>query len=170
MPRSGWRRTCTDESAGLTSSEVDVAPSSEFAADVAYYLSLTPRQLPSRYLYDDLGSALFEAICRLPWYTITRAETRLLRAHGDEILASVPSLANIVELGPGNGEKLRLLLHSSGFSSRRSPSTSSTFRRARSLPPRARSRKPGHDESSHIGRPTTPDFATPRHRRPAGRS
>lgn len=38
----------------------------QFADDVAYYLSLTPRQLPSRYLYDELGSVLFEAICRLP--------------------------------------------------------------------------------------------------------
>ena len=45
-----------------------------FAGDVEYYLTLTPRQLPSRYLYDALGSALFEAICELPWYRITRAE------------------------------------------------------------------------------------------------
>ena len=52
-----------------------------FALDVQYYLSQDPRQLPSRYLYDALGSCLFEAICRLPWYPITRAETRLLAAH-----------------------------------------------------------------------------------------
>ena len=45
-----------------------------FAGDVKYYLTQTPRQLPSRYLYDALGSALFEAICELPWYGITRAE------------------------------------------------------------------------------------------------
>jgi dimethylhistidine N-methyltransferase len=90
--------------------EIDSAAVQEFAADVAYYLSLTPRQLPSRYLYDDLGSALFETICRLPWYPITRAETRLLAAHGHEICACLPSLANIVELGPGNGDKLRVLL------------------------------------------------------------
>ena len=43
-----------------------------FAEDVAYYLTLTPRQLPSQYLYDELGSSLFESICRLPWYPITR--------------------------------------------------------------------------------------------------
>ena len=48
-----------------------------FAADVRRSLALSPRQLPSRYLYDDLGSALFEAICRLPWYRITRAEEHL---------------------------------------------------------------------------------------------
>ena len=85
----------------------------EFAADVRYYLSLTPRQLPSRYFYDDLGSALFEAICRLPWYTITRAEMRLLSAHGGDVFRCLPSLANIVELGPGKGDKLRLLLDAS---------------------------------------------------------
>ena len=82
----------------------------QFAADVRYYLSLTPRQLPSRYFYDDLGSALFEAICRLPWYTITRAEMRLLAAHGDGVFRRLPSLTRVVELGPGNGEKLRTLL------------------------------------------------------------
>ncbi|MGH8519759.1 MAG: L-histidine N(alpha)-methyltransferase, partial [Panacagrimonas sp.] len=40
----------------------------EFATDVARDLQLTPRQLQSKYLYDELGSSLFEAICRLPWY------------------------------------------------------------------------------------------------------
>ena len=95
------------------SSEIDRSAVEEFASDIAYYLSLTPRQLPSRYLYDDLGSVLFDAICRLPWYPITRAETRLLAAQGKEIFGCLPALANIVELGPGNGEKLRLLLDAS---------------------------------------------------------
>ena len=95
------------------SAEIDRGAVEEFAADVAYYLSLTPRQLPSRYFYDDLGSALFEAICRMPWYTVTRAEKRLLAAHGQRIFECLPSLANIVELGPGKGEKLRLLLDAS---------------------------------------------------------
>ena len=82
----------------------------QFAADVRYYLSQRPRQLPSRYLYDDLGSALFEAICRLPWYGITRAEQRLLAAHGPSILARVAPFATVVELGPGSGDKLATLL------------------------------------------------------------
>ncbi len=38
-----------------------------FAADVKRDLALSPKQLQSRYLYDALGSSLFEAICRLPW-------------------------------------------------------------------------------------------------------
>ena len=58
------------------------APSDSLGGDVQYYLGLTPRQLPSRYLYDAHGSALFEAICELPWYRITRAERALLARHG----------------------------------------------------------------------------------------
>ena len=83
-----------------------------FAVDVNYYLSQDPRQLPSRYLYDELGSCLFESICRLPWYAITRAEMRLLAAHGHEILRAASPLARIVELGCGSGEKLATLIAS----------------------------------------------------------
>jgi L-histidine Nalpha-methyltransferase len=85
-----------------------------FAEDLQYYLSLTPRQLPSQYLYDDLGSALFEAICRLPWYPITRIEQQLLAAHASEIFARLPLASTLVELGPGSGEKLRTLLGGAG--------------------------------------------------------
>ena len=58
----------------------------DFAADVRRDLALTPKQLQSKYLYDALGSSLFEAICRLPWYRITRAERRLLERHAPEIV------------------------------------------------------------------------------------
>ena len=81
-----------------------------FALDVRYYLSLDPPQLPSRYLYDALGSCLFEAICALPWYPIARAETRLLTAHRHEIFAAADPLGRIVELGCGSGEKLATLV------------------------------------------------------------
>jgi L-histidine Nalpha-methyltransferase len=76
-------------------------------------LQMHPRQLPSHALYDALGSSLFDAICHLPWYTITRAEQRLLDTYHDDILsrAGWPSL--IVELGPGNGDKLARLLRPS---------------------------------------------------------
>ena len=87
-----------------------LAARSQFAADVAYYLSLTPRQLPSRYLYDPLGSALFEAICRLPWYGLTRAEGRLLSAHSAAIWQHAANTDAVMELGPGSGEKLAMLL------------------------------------------------------------
>jgi len=84
----------------------------DFASDVQYYLTLHPRQLPSRYLYDDLGSALFETICRLPWYGITRAEARMLDERGREIFDRLKDVSTIVELGCGDGEKLRVLIQS----------------------------------------------------------
>ena len=82
----------------------------DFASDVEYYLTLEPRQLPSRYVYEALGSALFDAICEVPWYGITRAELGLIAEHGQEIFAQSAPLSRIVELGPGNGAKLRTLI------------------------------------------------------------
>lgn len=94
-----------------TVGEPDTNPAlASFAADVQYYLAQSPRQLPSRYLYDDLGSALFDAICRLPWYRITHGEARLLAEHREEVFGCVGPLATVVELGSGSGEKLRTLL------------------------------------------------------------
>jgi len=84
-----------------------------FAADAVRDLRREPKQLQARYLYDALGSSLFDAICRLPWYRITRAEATLLRRHAREIAAALPALeagAAVVELGCGNGEKLSALL------------------------------------------------------------
>jgi len=83
---------------------------SAFAEDVRHYLQLSPRQLPSMYLYDALGSALFDAICELPWYAITRAEMQLLECHRREIFAHLPALTRLVELGPGDGRKLKTLV------------------------------------------------------------
>lgn len=100
MTKIGWR-----------TEELAVADwRQRFAGDVQYYLSQEPRQLPSRYLYDALGSALFDAICRLPWYALTRAEERLLREHAREILRNDEHLGVILELGTGSGEKLAILL------------------------------------------------------------
>jgi dimethylhistidine N-methyltransferase len=80
------------------------------APDVQYYLTLSPRQLPSRYLYDALGSSLFVAISHLPWYAVTRAEGRLLGRHGQDIVARSGPASIVVELGSGGGEKLHTLL------------------------------------------------------------
>jgi L-histidine Nalpha-methyltransferase len=93
----------------FAASKTTAPDATRFAEDVAYYLTQAPRQLPSRYIYDALGSALFDAICELPWYRITRAEQRLLSAHGRDIFARVAPSA-IVELGPGRGAKLATLL------------------------------------------------------------
>src|SRR5262249_36914895 len=56
------------------------------------------------------GSRLFEAICELPEYYLTRAEASILRAHAAEIAARFPDETSLVELGSGNAEKTRLLL------------------------------------------------------------
>jgi dimethylhistidine N-methyltransferase len=85
----------------------------DFAVDVRRDLALTPKQLQSKYLYDALGSSLFEAICRLPWYRITRAERQLLETHVGTIIARLcvdsRAVPLIVELGCGSGEKIVIL-------------------------------------------------------------
>jgi L-histidine N-alpha-methyltransferase len=82
----------------------------DLARDVGFYLRQTPKQLPSRFLYDALGSALFDAICHLPWYRITRAELQLLERHARTIGQALGPGGRLVELGCGNGEKLATLL------------------------------------------------------------
>ncbi|MEP7119504.1 MAG: L-histidine N(alpha)-methyltransferase [Byssovorax sp.] len=77
-----------------------------FAADVRRGLLQIPRSLPPRYFYDALGSLLFEAICRLPWYPITRAESGLLDRHAGEMVRRVVGLDRLVELGCGSGDKV----------------------------------------------------------------
>jgi dimethylhistidine N-methyltransferase len=86
-------------------------PRAEFAADVARDLGKQPKQLQAKYLYDPLGSSLFDAICRLPWYRITRAEHRLLAAHAGGVAAALPAAAGVtlIELGCGKGDKLARL-------------------------------------------------------------
>ena len=80
-----------------------------FAEEAGEFLMRTPRQLPSKYFYNALGSALFDAICELPWYRITRAETALLERHAREIVAPLARPLTLAELGCGNGDKLGVL-------------------------------------------------------------
>jgi L-histidine N-alpha-methyltransferase len=84
----------------------------DFAADVKRDLALTPKQIQSKYLYDALGSCLFEAISRLPWYRITRAEGRLLSRWADQVVAPLTDPLTLVELGCGSGEKIAMLAES----------------------------------------------------------
>jgi L-histidine N-alpha-methyltransferase len=103
----------------LPSERLAPSTATDFVTDVAEYLQRTPRQLPSRYFYDALGSALFDAICRLPWYRVTRAETALLARHARAIFEPLARPLNITELGCGNGEKLAVLLENGGERFRR---------------------------------------------------
>jgi L-histidine Nalpha-methyltransferase len=83
----------------------------EFAADVRTGLTQhEQKELPSKYLYDEVGSALFEVISRLPEYGLTRADERLLRRYADEIVDTVGGPVAVAELGSGSGRKTRWLL------------------------------------------------------------
>jgi L-histidine Nalpha-methyltransferase len=85
--------------------------SHDFAADVRAGLTRSgQKELPSKYLYDEVGSALFEVICRLPQYGLTRADERLLRRHADEIVDRLRGPVAVAELGSGTGKKTRWLL------------------------------------------------------------
>jgi L-histidine N-alpha-methyltransferase len=86
------------------------APRDTFAADAAAGLAATPKTIPPQYFYDSLGSALFEAICELPEYYVTRAETEILTTFGEEIARAFPPAARLVELGSGSARKTRILI------------------------------------------------------------
>lgn len=84
---------------------------SEFAAEVRAGLTKSgQRELPSKYLYDAVGSELFEAICLLPEYGLTRADTRLLQKYAGEIMSRMPFPEHVAELGSGSGKKTRTIL------------------------------------------------------------
>ena len=82
----------------------------DFQTDVLAGLSTTPKRLPSKYFYDERGSALFEDICRLAEYYPTRTETGLLAQAAKEIAASIAPGAALIEFGSGASLKTRLLL------------------------------------------------------------
>jgi len=82
----------------------------DFAHDVRAGLTADPRRLPPKYFYDALGSALFEAICHLPEYYLTRAETEILKTYSDEIAGAFNSRVRLVELGSGSASKSRYLI------------------------------------------------------------
>lgn len=81
-----------------------------FASDIRTGLSATPKHLFAKYLYDELGSQLFESICRVDEYYLTRAESEILSRYADEIVALVPGRETLVELGSGSAEKTRQII------------------------------------------------------------
>ena len=86
-------------------------PKAQFAADVREGLSKRPqKELPSSYLYDSIGSALFEAITLLPEYGLTRADARLLQRCAPDIVRHLPGRLTVAELGSGSGTKTRWIL------------------------------------------------------------
>jgi L-histidine Nalpha-methyltransferase len=89
---------------------VATPPVSEFAADVRAGLTKPQKELLSKYLYDDVGSALFEVISVLPEYGLTRADERVLLRNAYEIVERLPMPITVAELGSGSGKKTRWLL------------------------------------------------------------
>jgi L-histidine Nalpha-methyltransferase len=90
---------------------IPAQPIYEFAADVRAGLTRPgQKELPSKYLYDDVGSALFEVISLLPEYGLTRADERLLRRHAYDIVDLLPTPVVVAELGSGSGKKTRWIL------------------------------------------------------------
>ena len=86
----------------------------QFAEDIRRGLTARPKRLQPKYFYDPLGSLLFDAICLLPEYYLTRAEDEILRARADEIVAAVAgkddARLSLLEFGSGSAVKTRLLV------------------------------------------------------------
>ncbi|MBZ5583659.1 MAG: L-histidine N(alpha)-methyltransferase [Acidobacteriia bacterium] len=83
----------------------------EFAREVRAGLTRSGQKtLPCRYLYDDVGSALFEAITFLPEYGLTRADARIIQKNARAIVGCLPPNVLVAELGSGSGTKTRALL------------------------------------------------------------
>ena len=101
----------TDER--LRISELAAAPASagpSFSEDTRRGLTATPKVLFPKYFYDALGSRLFEALCELPEYYVTRAEEEIFQRHADEIARSLDGPLRLLELGSGDARKTRLLI------------------------------------------------------------
>lgn len=87
----------------------ETIPAADDGRDVVAGLTRSLKTIPARFFYDDRGSQLFERICDLPEYYLTRTETAILRAHAGEI-AAITGPCELVELGSGSSTKTRLLL------------------------------------------------------------
>jgi dimethylhistidine N-methyltransferase len=81
-----------------------------FAGEVRAGLTTNPKSLPCRFFYDAEGSRLFEAICELPEYYLTRAGAEIMKERADEVVAELPRGATLIELGSGNSAKTRHLI------------------------------------------------------------
>jgi L-histidine N-alpha-methyltransferase len=81
----------------------------QILADVRDGLRRQQRELPPKYFYDERGSQLFEDITRLPEYYLTRAETEILTAQAQHVVA-ITGACTLIELGAGSATKTRILL------------------------------------------------------------
>jgi dimethylhistidine N-methyltransferase len=90
---------------------IDQSPHlAEFHADVVAGLSRRPRRLPCKYFYDERGSQLFDRICELDEYYLTRTELAIMREYAPEMATTIGHGASLIELGSGSSVKTQLLL------------------------------------------------------------
>jgi L-histidine Nalpha-methyltransferase len=82
----------------------------DFASDVRAGLLGPAKRLPCRWLYDELGSSLFEEICEVPDYYVTAAEQEILDGRVADIVRRLPQDVEVVEFGCGSGRKTRRIL------------------------------------------------------------
>src|SRR6185436_3348687 len=95
----------------MRTSAIMARAAGEFATDVRSGLTKPgQKELPSKYLYDTIGSKLFEVIAELPEYGLTRADERLIRGHAREIVERIEGDVVLCELGSGSGTKTRWIL------------------------------------------------------------
>jgi len=85
-------------------------PLGDFRSTILAGLRSEQKQIAPKYFYDPQGSMLFDRICELPEYYLTRTEIALLNQYGDQIADSIGPDAVLFELGSGNSNKIRLLL------------------------------------------------------------
>jgi dimethylhistidine N-methyltransferase len=86
------------------------AESADFLADVVAGLSSNPRTIPCKYFYDERGAALFQKICELPEYYVTRTEIDILDRHRADIASQLGPGVELIGLGTGAGTKTRILI------------------------------------------------------------
>ena len=107
---TGWADRNERRERLLINNLVKRDPLAGLADDVRNGLTAEHKRFLPKYFYDQLGSQLFEAICLLPEYYLTRAENEILKAYADEIVASVEGHKTLVEMGSGSASKTRLII------------------------------------------------------------
>jgi dimethylhistidine N-methyltransferase len=90
------------------SSEIQYAQ--RFAEEISQSLNEKPKRINPKYFYDDRGSALFDKICKLPEYYLTRLESKILQSIEEDLIFFLPKKVCLVELGSGSSEKTRIIL------------------------------------------------------------
>ena len=113
----------TSSSATISRHDETTSWRRQFLKDVVQGLRRPQKEISCKYFYDDIGSALFDEICELDEYYLTRTELAILEAHAAEMAEAIGEDCELIEFGSGSGLKTRLLLEqlrfAEGLSTRR---------------------------------------------------